>query len=56
MSTPLLTVKETAEMLRVSLDTAYRLVQTGQVPARRVGGSWRVNAAALDEYLQGDSK
>ena len=44
---PFLTVNELADLLRVSRRTAYVLVQTGQVPSVRFGGSIRIPRAAL---------
>lgn len=46
-----LTVAEVAEVMRVSRMTVYRLVQRGDLPAVRVGRSYRVPADALDAYL-----
>ena len=34
----LMTVKETAEYLRIPLPTVYYLVQRGQLPAVQIGG------------------
>ena len=36
-----MTVKETAEYLRIPLPTVYYLVQRGQLPAIQIGGRWR---------------
>jgi putative molybdopterin biosynthesis protein len=47
----LLTVRELAAYLRVSLRTAYQLVADREVPATRVGGQWRIPRAALDAQL-----
>jgi excisionase family DNA binding protein len=44
----LLTVKETAEYLRIPLPTVYYLVQRGQIPAIQIGGRWRIKKSALD--------
>ena len=44
----LLTVKETAEYLRIPLPTVYYLVQRGQLPAIQIGGRWRIKKEALD--------
>jgi len=44
----LMTVKETAEYLRIPLPTAYYLVQRGQLPSIRMGGRWRRKKDALD--------
>src|SRR6187401_1464087 len=56
MSTPasapnLITVKETAEYLRIPLPTVYYLVQRGQIPAVQIGGRWRVKKDLLDRDI-----
>lgn len=48
-----LTVAEVAAMMRVSKMTVYRLVHGGELPAARVGRSFRVPRQAVDEYLRG---
>jgi len=47
-----LTVAEVATMMRVSKMTVYRLVHSGEMPAVRVGRSFRVPETAVDQYLQ----
>jgi excisionase family DNA binding protein len=44
----LMTVKETAEYLRIPLPTVYYLVQRGQLPAIQIGGRWRIKKESLD--------
>jgi excisionase family DNA binding protein len=46
-----LTVAEVAEMLRVSNMTVYRLINSGSLPAVRVGKSYRLTEADVDRYL-----
>ncbi|QTE29159.1 helix-turn-helix domain-containing protein [Pengzhenrongella sicca] len=46
-----LTVAEVAEVMRVSRMTVYRLVHSGEMPAVRVGRSFRVPQDALEHYL-----
>ncbi|GAA1980337.1 MULTISPECIES: helix-turn-helix domain-containing protein [Amycolatopsis] len=48
-----LTVAEVATMMRVSKMTVYRLVHSGELPAVRVGKSFRVPEKVVHEYLQG---
>jgi len=48
-----LTVAEVAAAMRVSKMTVYRLVHNGELPAVRVGRSFRVPEEAVHEYLQG---
>ena len=47
-----LTVAEVATVMRVSKMTVYRLVHNGELPAVRVGKSFRVPEKAVDEYLR----
>ncbi len=47
-----LTVAEVAAMMRVSKMTVYRLVHGGELPAVRVGRSFRVPDQAVQEYLR----
>jgi excisionase family DNA binding protein len=47
----LLTVKETAEYLRIPLPTVYYLVQRGQIPAIQIGGRWRIKKSLLDRDI-----
>ncbi len=47
-----LTVAEVASMMRVSKMTVYRLVHSGELPAVRVGRSFRVPEDEVNEYLR----
>jgi excisionase family DNA binding protein len=47
-----LTVAEVASAMRVSKMTVYRLVHSGELPAVRVGRSFRVPEHAVHSYLQ----
>jgi excisionase family DNA binding protein len=47
-----LTVAEVATMMRVSKMTVYRLVHNGELPAVRVGKSFRVPEQAVHDYLR----
>jgi len=46
-----LTVAEVAGILRVSTMTVYRLIKAGNLPAVRVGKSYRVREDDVDRYL-----
>jgi excisionase family DNA binding protein len=48
----LLTVKEVAEILRVSQPTVLRMIEDGELPAIRVRNQWRIRRSELDAYLQ----
>jgi excisionase family DNA binding protein len=47
-----LTVQEVAQLMRVSSMTVYRLIRAGDLPAVRVGRSFRVRDVDVDGYLQ----
>ncbi|MBV9594203.1 MAG: helix-turn-helix domain-containing protein [Actinobacteria bacterium] len=48
-----LTVAEVASVMRVSKMTVYRMVHAGELPAVRVGRSFRVPEKAVHDYLRG---
>ncbi|UQX88862.1 helix-turn-helix domain-containing protein [Jatrophihabitans telluris] len=48
-----LTVAEVAAVMRVSKMTVYRMVHAGELPAVRVGRSFRVPEKAVQDYLKG---
>ena len=48
---PVLTTKDAATLLKVSTKTVLRLIQRGQLPARKVGRVWRLSPRALDAWL-----
>jgi excisionase family DNA binding protein len=47
----LLTVKETAEYLRIPVPTVYYLVNGGKIPAIQIGGRWRIKKSSLDRDI-----
>lgn len=47
-----LTIAEVASMMRVSKMTVYRLVHNEELPAVRVGRSFRVTEDDVNEYLR----
>ncbi|RNL81205.1 helix-turn-helix domain-containing protein [Nocardioides marmorisolisilvae] len=47
-----LTIAEVASVMRVSKMTVYRLVHGGELPAVRVGRSFRVSENDVNEYLR----
>jgi excisionase family DNA binding protein len=47
----IMTPREAAEYLSVHVRTIYRLAKNGEIPGRKMGGSWRFKKDALDEWL-----
>ncbi len=48
----ILTVEEVAAFLRLSTATIYRMALAGEMPAKRVGRSWRFSQTLIDEWLR----
>lgn len=48
-----LSVADAAEILNISVTSAYALVRSGELPAIRIGagGQWRIEATAIDAYV-----
>ncbi|MEK6799085.1 MAG: helix-turn-helix domain-containing protein [Planctomycetota bacterium] len=51
-----LTVQQAAELMQVSTDTVYRLVSSGELPAKKVGRIWRLHCSAIKTFLTSSSK
>ena len=47
----MLSIKETAAILGISAITALRMVNSGYLPARKVGRQWRINPNALERFM-----
>lgn len=50
-NTPVLTVKQVSEYLKINPSTVYRLLKAGRIPAFRVGSDWRFNREEIDLWL-----
>ena len=55
MTNEILTVKEVAEYLKVNERTIYRLASSGELPAFRVGSSWRFRLNEIDIWISKQS-
>lgn len=53
--TPLLHMKEVADILGICQSFAYRLVQRGDLPGIHMGRSVRVHPKVLHEFMQQNS-
>jgi excisionase family DNA binding protein len=47
----LLSVKQVAKELGVSVETVEREIRDGNLLAHKVRGQWRIRRSALDKYL-----
>ena len=51
----IMTIGEVADYLKVTERTIYRLAGAKQIPAFKVGGSWRFSRADIDRWIQQQS-
>jgi len=51
----IMTVGEVAGYLKVTERTIYRLAGAKQIPAFKVGGSWRFSKRDVDEWIKNQS-
>lgn len=47
----ILTLDEIAAYLKIAKRTAYRLAQKGEIPALKLGGTWRFRRSELDRWI-----
>ena len=55
MNNAYLTANEASAMLRVNVETVYRLLADEGLPATKVGGSWRFEREAIQAWFRGRS-
>lgn len=48
-----LTPREVMELLAIGKNTFYKMVQSGELPAFRVGKQWRVKRADMEQWADG---
>ena len=51
MQDEILTVKETAEYLRVKPITIYKLCKEGKIPACKIGFLWRIKKSEIEKWI-----
>jgi excisionase family DNA binding protein len=51
----IMTIKEVSDFLKVTERTIYRLAAGKQIPAFKVGGSWRFSRSEIDQWIKSQS-
>lgn len=49
----LLLLEDICPILHIGKTTAYRLIQSGQLPAQKIGGKWQIKTDDFRDYLAG---
>ena len=52
MGDQILTVREVADYLKVNERTVYRMAAAGEIPAFKVGASWRFKFSELEDWMK----
>ena len=47
----ILTIEEVAELLRIGMTQAYRIVRSGDLKGYKEGKDWKIPKRALSEYV-----
>lgn len=47
----IMTAREVADYLRLAEATIYKLARSGEIPAAKVGRSWRFKRSLIDDWL-----
>ena len=53
MNEELLLLEDICPILHIGKTTVYKLIQSGQLPAQKIGGKWQIRDDDLKDYLEG---
>ena len=51
MTQELLLLEDICSLLHIGKTTAYQLIQSGLLPAYKIGGKWQIRPDDLDKYI-----
>ncbi len=52
----LLSIEDLCSTLNIGRNTAYTLLQNGEIPAFRVGRKWKITKESLEQYISEKNK
>ncbi len=52
----IMTAKELAELLKISLPTLYKMVNSGEIPGFKVANEWRFEREEIQAWIEGLSR
>jgi excisionase family DNA binding protein len=50
-SSPIITIEEAADLLKIPVSSVYKLAQAGKIPAQKVGKHWRFHRQTLIQWI-----
>lgn len=51
--TPVMTVEDIADYLRIPKSSVYKLARAGRIPGQKVGRHWRFHRATIESWMAG---
>lgn len=48
----LITIDELCDLLMIGRTTAYKLLQTGEIKAFKIGKVWKISKASVERYIK----
>ncbi len=48
----LITIDELCELLMIGRTTAYKLLQSGELKAFKIGKVWKISRASVEQYIK----
>lgn len=55
VSLQMLSIEKVANLLDTSVSTVRRMLKRGELPARMVGGQWRIRLTELRKFIEKDA-
>jgi excisionase family DNA binding protein len=50
-SSPIMTIEEAADLLKIPVSSVYKLAQANKIPAQKVGRHWRFHRQTLIQWI-----
>jgi len=47
----IITPRDTAKLLKTNMNEVYRLLERGEIPAFKIGSTWKIPIGKLEEYV-----
>lgn len=51
----MITIDELCELLMIGRTTAYKLLQSGELKAFKIGKVWKISRASVEQYIKESS-
>jgi excisionase family DNA binding protein len=45
-------IEEVMEILKIGRNAMYKLLNSGEIPAFRIGNNWKITNGTIDDYIR----